>query len=505
MAGLSRRGFVAVAGAGALLGAAGCSSNARHPGATLFLHGVASGDPLQHAVVIWTRLSGSADSRSVEWLVARDRKLRHIVRRGMVIASPEHDFCCKVDVDRLESGSVYFYAFRAAGEQSAVGRTRTLAEGSLVGARLAVVSCAHYQQGRYAAYARIAAQRNLDAVIHLGDYIYEYGDISGGTIAIDPPHEILSLEDYRRRYAFYRRDPSLQSCHASHPFIAVWDDHEFANNSWSGGARNHDPASEGTWEARRAVATRAWHEWMPVRDVGTGEFIYRSFRFGDLADLLMLDTRIEARDEPARSPRRIADSPGRQMLGSAQEQWLFGQLDASKARATRWRLIGQQVIFSPLGNFNPDQWDGYPLARKRILDHFSHAGIDDVVILTGDMHSSWALDVAPDPYDPAAYDGATGSGSLAVEFVTSGVSSEPLGEYLRRREPQRLQEVFDGIARQPHLRYCDLESRGFMILDVRPDRVEARWYVVERAEDIDSRAPLARTERVRHGDNHLLR
>ncbi|MFZ1831861.1 MAG: alkaline phosphatase D family protein, partial [Pseudomonadales bacterium] len=503
MAGLNRRGFVAVAGAGALLGAAGCSSNASHSGATLFLHGVASGDPLQHAVVIWTRLSGSEEAATVEWLVARDRKLRHIVRRGTVVASPEHDFCCKIDVDQLESGHDYFYAFRANGAQSTVGHTRTLAEAYLAQARLAVVSCAHYQQGRYAAYARIAAQRDLDAVIHLGDYIYEYGDISGGTIAIDPAHEIVSLEDYRRRYAFYRSDPSLQSCHASHPFIAVWDDHETANNSWSGGARNHDPASEGRWEARRAVAVRAWHEWMPVRDAGTSEFIHRAFRFGDLADLVMLDTRIEARDEPARSARRIADTPERQMLGATQEQWLFEQLDASMARGSRWRLIGQQVIFSPLGNFNPDQWDGYPQARERVLAHIVQAGIRDVVILTGDIHSSWALDVVPDPYDPEAYDGSTGEGALAVEFVTSGVSSEPLGAYLRQRDPQRLKKVIDGISNQPHLRYSDLESRGFMTLDVRRDVVEARWHVVEHPDDSGSRALLARTESVRRGDNHL--
>ena len=505
MAGLNRRGFVTVAGAGALLGAAGCSSNSSQPAAPSFMHGVASGDPLQHAVVIWTRLSGSDTAQAVEWLVARDRKLRHIVHRGSVMASPELDFCCKVDVDRLEPGSTYFYAFRAAGEQSVVGRTRTLAEGKVAQVRLAVVSCAHYQQGRYAAYARIAEQRDLDAVIHLGDYIYEYGDISGGTIAIDPPYEIISLEDYRRRYAFYRRDPSLQSCHASHPFIAVWDDHEIANDSWSGGARNHDPAREGAWEARRAAGIRAWHEWMPVREAGTSQFIYRAFRIGDLADLIMLDTRIEARDQPARSARRIADAPGRQMIGATQEQWLFKQLDASVAHETLWRLIGQQVIFSPLGNFNPDQWDGYPLARKRILDHIAKAGIGDVVILTGDIHSSWALDVVPDPHDSAAYDGGTGRGSLAVEFVTSGISSEPLGEYLRQRDPQRLQKVIEGIARQPHLRYSDLESRGFIILDVRRDRVEAQWHVVQHPDDSGSRAPLVRSEFVQRGDNHLLR
>ncbi len=505
MAGLNRRGFVRVAGAGALLGAAGCSSNAHRSGTASFVHGVASGDPLQRAVVIWTRLSGSSTAQPVEWLLARDRKLRRIVRRGTVMASPEHDFCCKVDVDRLEPGSTYFYAFRTAGEQSVTGRTRTLAEGNLAQARLAVVSCAHYQQGRYAAYACIAAQPELDAVIHLGDYIYEYGDISDGTIAIDPPYEIVSLEDYRRRYAFYRRDPSLQSCHASHPFIVVWDDHEVANDSWSGGARNHDPAREGSWEARRAAGIRAWHEWMPVREASTSKFIYRAFRFGDLADLIMLDTRIEARDEPARSARRIADAPGRQMLGSTQEQWLFEQLDASVAHETRWRLIGQQVIFSPLGNLNADQWDGYPLARKRIFDHIANAGIGDVIILTGDIHSSWALDVAPDPYDPAAYDGETGRGSLAVEFVTSGISSQPLGDYLRERNPQLLQQVIDGIARQPHLRYSDLESRGFMILDVRQDVVEARWHVVEHPDDSGSRVPMVRRERVQRGDNHLLR
>ncbi|MBP9033641.1 MAG: alkaline phosphatase D family protein [Pseudomonadales bacterium] len=502
---LDRRGFLAAASVAAAIGVSGCASTKDHRGTERFVHGVASGDPGPDRVVIWTRLDGATGAEALEWLVAREPGLRRVVRRGRVVADPSNDFCCKIDVDRLEPGTTYFYAFRIRDQCSAVGRTRTLARQGVENLRFAVAACANYQQGSFAAYDHIAGLESLDAVLHLGDYIYEYGDQSAGRLPIDPPHEILTLADYRRRYAFYRRDPALQACHREHPFIAVWDDHESANNAWRDGAGNHDPAREGAWSERRAAAIQAWREWMPVRDAASRSPIHRSFRFGDLADLVMLDTRLEGREQPLASPRDIAANPGRELLGSAQETWLLDELDASQARGTRWRLLGQQVVFAPLGNFNPDQWDGYPQARRRILEHMRRAGIDNVVILTGDIHSSWALDVAIDPYDPARYDRQSGRGAQAVEFVTPGIASEPLGNYLARRDPDAHARMVEAIPGQPHLRFADHANRGFVSLEVNVERVEASWHFVAAPTDPHSRVERAHRETVRAGENHLSR
>lgn len=502
---LDRRRFLAGAGLAATLGVSGCAGTQRGRGEPRFVHGVASGDPGPDRVVIWTRLDGATGDEELEWLVAREPRLRRVVRRGRVVADPARDFCCKVDVDGLEPGTTYYYAFRLRGARSVVGRTRTLPRQTVASLRFAVAACANHQQGSFAAYARIAELQSLDAVLHLGDYIYEYGDQTRGRLPLDPPHEILTLADYRRRYAFYRRDPALQACHREHPFIAVWDDHESANNAWRDGAGNHDPAREGPWSERRAAAMKAWREWMPVRDAAEDAPIHRSFRFGDLADLLMLDTRLEGREQPVASPRDIAAHPDRELLGPAQEAWLLGELDASQARGARWRLLGQQVVFAPLGNFNPDQWDGYPQARGRLLEHLRRAGIDNVVLLTGDIHSSWALDVAADPYDPGRYDGTSGRGAQAVEFVTPGIASEPLGNYLARRDPQARARMVEGIRQQPHLRFADYTNRGFVSIEVNADRVEASWHFVVAPTDPQSRLELAHQEAVRAGENRLSR
>lgn len=502
---LDRRGFLAGAGLAAALGVSGCAATQGGRGQPRFAHGVASGDPGADRVVIWTRLDGATTAEELEWLVAREPGLRHVVRRGLVVADPVRDFCCKVDVDGLEPGTTYFYAFRIRGERSVVGRTRTLAPDAVESLRFAVAACANYQQGSFAAYARIAELESLDAVLHLGDYIYEYGDQTDGRLPLDPPHEILTLADYRRRYAFYRRDPALQACHLAHPFIVVWDDHESANNAWRDGAGNHDPTREGPWRERRAAAIQAWREWMPVRDGAADAPIHRSFRFGDLADLVMLDTRLEGREQPAASPQAIASDPQRELLGATQEAWLLGELDASQARGARWRLLGQQVVFAPLGNFNPDQWDGYPQARRRILEHLDHAGIDNLVFLTGDIHSSWALDVTAAPYDHARYDGQSGRGAQAVEFVTPGIASEPLGHYLARRDPEAHARMVEGIKQQPHPRFADYSNRGFVSLEVNAQRVEASWHFVAAPSDPQSRVAIAHRETVRAGENRLSR
>jgi alkaline phosphatase D len=517
---LTRRAFLrsatataALAGAG-LPGCAGPSAGMFRPQTGLvFRHGVASGDPLADRVILWTHVAapGLLEPVPVSWVLATDPDLREVVASGRLSTGPERDHTVKLDPVGLEPGRTYYYRFEARGERSPVGRTRTLPVGGIDRLRLAFCSCANYPQGFFHAYAGIARRADLDAVLHLGDYLYEYGESgSAPGRGVEPYHEIVSLADYRTRHALYKRDPDLQEAHRQHPFIAIWDDHESANNSWFGGAANHDPGrGEGDWAARKAAAIRAYFEWMPIRAL-PGEpalarrgRIYRGFRFGELADLLMLDTRLLARDEPAaRGDLVRIDDPERSLLGSAQEAWLLDQLSASKREGVSWRLLGQQVIFSPFTEpgrpVNSDAWDGYRPSRQRILDHLGGGRIDDVVILTGDMHSSWAFDVSADPFSAGRYDPATGRGSLAVELVTPAVSASPLASFPGVRE--RFARVLDT---HPHCHFVDLERHGYVLLDVDHERVQAEWHLLEGVTEPEPREYLARALLTRRGANHL--
>src|SRR6185436_15167400 len=244
-----------------------------------FAHGVASGDPLPDAVILWTRVTprGPDTSRiSVEWRLARDVELTDIVAAGSVDTDAEADFTVKLDVGSLEQATTYYYDFQALGVRSRVGRTRTLPRGEAQRARIAVVCCANYPAGFFNAYRLVAERADLDLVLHLGDYLYEYGNGTfGDGAAIDrvpsPDREIVSLEEYRQRHAQYKRDPDLQEAHRQHPFVAIWDDHEVANNAYRDGAANHQPDSEGDWASRKAAAMRAYFEWMPIRERDPGD------------------------------------------------------------------------------------------------------------------------------------------------------------------------------------------------------------------------------------------
>lgn len=303
---LTRRGFLGTASAGAA--AAGLSGCVSGPGAR-FDQGVASGDPLADRVVLWTRvtpLNPAPGAVPVTWQIARDDRFDDIVAEGSVNAVPERDYTAKVDAGGLEPGRRYFYRFKAGGVTSPVGRTKTLPRGAVDRVRLAVASCSNYPQGYFHAYARMAQIDDLDAVLHLGDYLYEYpeGGYSDPAVveqgrAVVPKNELISLADYRLRYALYRSDPDLQALHAAHPFITVWDDHEIANDAYKTGAENHQPREEGPFKARREAAVRAYYEWMPVRepDSGPDAAIFRRFDFGDLASLIMLETRLVGRDQ----------------------------------------------------------------------------------------------------------------------------------------------------------------------------------------------------------------
>jgi len=272
-----------------------------------FTHGVASGDPLSDRVILWTRAlpgGGAHGEVEVRWEVAADEGFNRIVTWGTTQTSAERDYTVKVDVIGLEPGEAYFYRFSGEGITSIVGRTRTLPDADIDEFRLGVASCSNYPQGYFNAY-RHMADSELDLVVHLGDYIYEYADgVYANTFALDrldrhvkPDHETIALEDYRMRYGLYRSDADLQAVHARHPFVCVWDDHELANNTWRGGAENHD-SREGDFGMRMQQARKAYHEWLPIResDLGDQAPIYRNFPIGNLADLIMLDTRLHGRD-----------------------------------------------------------------------------------------------------------------------------------------------------------------------------------------------------------------
>lgn len=461
----------------------------------------------------------------MSWRVAATQDLSSPVARGEVLAGPEHDFCVKIDVRGLEPSATYYFGFESGGEMSPVGRTRTLPEGRTDGVRLGVVSCASFGTGFFNAYAHLA-ERDVDLVVHLGDYIYEDGHeprVAGR--AHHPLSRLVSLRDYRTRHAQYRGDPDLQRLHQQHPVVAVWDDHDIAGNAWSGGAAQHDPAKDGSWSERRAAAVQAYLEWVPVRspDPDHPDRIYRSFGLGDLAQLVMLDTRLAGRERPARAGERAVatlDEGGRSLLGQEQRAWLQDQLRASSGK---WSLLGNQVMMAPLralqmppvlrrivpglvaggAGVNSDQWDGYPAERRALFEYLQGQRMADTIVLSGDLHSSWAAELAAQP-DEAGTGTDTGA-AVGVELVTPSVSAPsfagavappiPFGKALLRRL----------IVRQnPHIRFFDLERHGYVVLDLTEDRAQAEWWHVATVAERRRGESLAASWQVRRGTSRLL-
>jgi alkaline phosphatase D len=456
-----------------------------------FAHGVASGDPLQDRVILWTRLSGAGSGmHRVRWVIARDPELTEVVHEGSASTSAARDFTVKVDVEELSAGAVYYYAFAFGEARSTIGRTRTLPEDDVAHVRFAFTSCANFNNGYFHAYRAIAERADLDVWVHLGDYIYEYADGEYGDSSLgrtlSPAHETLSLDDYRARYALYRADPDLLELHRQHPLIVVWDDHEFADNAYSEGAYNHQPDSEGAWDARTRVASQAFLEWLPIRVSGSDlpPAIYRSFGFGKLFDLIMLDTRIVGRSQQAGNLDDPGDpsiwtDPSRELLGSDQEEWLTAALGDSQQRGATWRVLGNQVMFAetkhPLrGNIlNADQWDGYQPARQRIVSYVKTEGIENLVVLTGDIHTSWAFELAENPFEVANYDPNTGSGSYGIELICPAVTSQGLeGDENETAAPVLLPMS------NPHLKWVNVVRKGYVLVDVTDERLQAEWYFV---------------------------
>ena len=438
-----------------------------------FRHGVASADPLPGGVLLWTRCTTEGpEPVDVRWWVSRRPDPADAVAGGTAVASPESDFTLHVDVYGLEPATSYWFGFAADGVSSPLGRTRTAPDPGrpVERLRLGLTSCAYWSCGYFNAYANLAA-RDLDLVVHVGDYLYENDIMSRSRRAVRahvPPGPLVTLDDYRARYAQYRRDPDLQALHARHPLVAVWDDHELAGGAWRAGASAHRPHRHGPWERRRAAAVQAYFEWVPVRR-SVPESVYRTIPLGSLADLVMLDTRLTGRERPAADPDRpvwrVGDR-GRVLLGEEQWRWLEGEASASRAR---WLLVGNQVMMAPLRavgvaggrGVNPSQWDGYPAERERFSEVLRRAGwASNVAVLTGDLHSSWAADLP-----------------VGAEFVSPSVTTDSFARTVLPAVPgasalaRRLL-----LSQNRHIRLADLDRHGYVVIDVTPERLQADWW-----------------------------
>jgi len=437
-----------------------------------FFHGVASGDPLQDRVIIWTRVTPDVfDSLDVEvkWRMATDTGMTDIVAQGSVKTSAARDYTVKLDVLDLDPATYYYYDFKAFDQYSLRGRTKTAPRAAeLSNVRFGVVSCSNYEYGYFNAYKQLTKRNDVDAIIHLGDYIYEYetgGYSAGGSERIhEPANEIISLDDYRVRFSHYRLDEDLRGLHQQYPFITVWDDHESANDSYKDGAENHDEATEGSWIERKDNSAKAYMEWMPIREKSNSASIVRTISYGNLVNLYMLDTRIEGRDKQVQIGSPEAMSQDRRLIGDEQYNWLKTELESS---TVKWNVIGQQVMMAPLRlagvAINADQWDGYTFERNRVYELFNT--VDNAVVLTGDIHTSWANDLPQLLYNPL-----NGDNSYGVEFVCTSVTSPGLDIPV----PTELLQL-----NNPHMKYIDLTQKGYMILDLTNGKAQADWFYVD--------------------------
>jgi len=545
---LNRRDFLRMsailAGSAALTTVVGCASSADAVSATRpvnpvpvqFLHGVASGDATADALILWTRATPPAGFTGTLQLLVEVSPVADFSRErqsALVTTSAASDFCCKVDFTGLQSGRTYFYRFSDSRNSSVIGRSRTLPVGPLASARFAVVSCSNFPAGYFHVYDALAKQE-LDAVIHLGDYIYEYphdgyatehAKALGRSFAEDNQGEIIQLDDYRKRYARYRTDVALQAVHQQHLFLLVWDDHEICNDAWMHGAENHG-ADEGAFDARKLAALQAYFEWMPIRPrVQQGEPLYRAVQYGDLARILLLDSRVIGREAPADWAQATDNqqrelmlnrvyAANRQLLGTTQQGWLQTQFQ-QVAQQGCWAVLAQQVLMSrmalpaeiltglatpgpamltqlreyaalkqqaaaqlplteaqqqrlaqPLLPYNLDAWDGYPAAREAVYQ--AAAGLTKpLIVLAGDTHNAWTSSLRD----------ASGR-AVGVELATASVSSPGIETYLQLSDA----EVREMATLLPQLitelDQCDLQQRGYLLIELTAAQTKAQWWFV---------------------------
>jgi alkaline phosphatase D len=495
-----------------------------------FGYGVASGDPLSDRVIIWTRVNLDATSpTSVQWEVASDPGFVTVVASGTAATSADQDFTVKADATGLQPATSYWYRFKHGTETSITGRTRTLPTGNVSQVRMGVFSCAAFPVGQFHAYANAADRGDIDVALHLGDYIYETG-INAAEQAVatlldrklNPSYETVTLADYRARYAHYHTDADLRAFHALIPIIPVWDDHELVNGIWKDGAEGHDPATEGSFTARRDAAARAWREWLPVRvpDPANPLQIYRSFTFGNLATLHMLDARVLARDTPIGRDGYLAgtaNDPNRQILGQPQQDWLAAGMAASQAT---WQILGQQVPMgrmevpqSVFDNFSQgtldayitaldvapssrtpaqqalvnqpkipmdlNHWGGYPAAREKVLAA-AKAANRNLVVLGGDSHNAFASDLRD----------ASGQ-VVGVEYDTPSVTST--GLEIKYSDIGR-QFLADSLVKiMPDLKFAETTHRGYLLLTLTPQSARGDWIFVSSVLDNSFTASVGRS------------
>jgi alkaline phosphatase D len=553
-----RRQFLRLGSAGALVAGSGllvaCGSDsdpqARDPN-VLFLDGVASGDPLADRVILWTRITPQnnppQDVIEVRWEVSTSNAFSSLVAQGSATTSAGRDWTVKVDAMGLAAGTVYFYRFTAGRSSSAIGRTKTLPTGGVSQVKFAVFSCSNFPAGYFNVYAEAAKATDIDCALHLGDYIYEYnraGYASAQAASLgrlsEPDAELITLADYRRRYRQYRSDGNLQSLHAAMPMICIWDDHEVANNAWLNGAENHTPGTEGEWVARRTAALQAWYEWMPVRqpDASNALRSYRSFDFGSLVSLHMLDTRLIGRDlqlsinsyvgaggafDGARFASDVGN-PNRQLLGATQTNWLQQRMQASSAT---WQLLGQQVLMgrmnvpaplllgqitvsgyaalaqraqtnpgsltpqeqailaAPAIPYNLDAWDGYAAARETVLG-MARTLDKNLVVVAGDTHNAWANDLLD----------AQGN-RIGVEFATPSVSSPGFEGVFPNENPVQFAAALEQLIGP--LQYADTSRRGFLTVTFTATEARADWTFVSTITDRTYTAAVGRSLRTLPG------
>ncbi len=510
---LTRRGLFTLAGASAALAATPLAARSFGTG---FTHAVASGEPATDKVLLWTRYVSDAPAY-LAWEMSETEDFATLAAEGSTgkPAGPDSDFCVKAWADGLMPGRWYFYRFIAPdGTRSPIGRTRTLPEAGAQKFRMAVFSCSNYGFGWFNAYGHAVEANDCDLAVHLGDYIYEYGADNypnpGQGVAervLEPASEIVTLTDYRLRYATYRADPDCQRLHQVLPMIAVWDDHESANDSYRDGAQNHQSETEGDWQTRKAIAKRVYREWMPISDEP-----YAAYQVGDLATLFRLDTRLEGREQQFSLEKVLAGqkdpqaamaaldafrngawaNPERQLLGAAQEAWLAEGLKASTARGTAWQVLVQQVLIgnlkspqslvSQLGDglpdfvrqrlkaaamasqvglpLNMDAWDGYPAARERVFKA-ALAADANLLVLAGDTHNGWGFELAQD------------GAKVGVELGVCSVSSPGFESYLSFVKPDTLAGAL--VTENEQLVWADTAQRGYMAVELTPARAVTEY------------------------------
>ena len=473
-----------------------------------FYHGVASGDPLPTAVIIWTRFTPEDESTQaikLSYTVATDTAFNTIVQRGSVFADPLNDFTAKVDVKNLQPNTYYYYAFTAPdGRNSLIGRTKTAPVGEYNHFRAAALSCTSIYSGYFNGYSRIAERNDLDLVIHLGDYLYDFVDGNGNNRIPDPfPETPKDLKSWRDRHDYYELDEDLIRARQQHPFVVVWD--------------NHDVDDYDKDAANFKAANRAFYEWLPIRlkqDRLTDTLkIYQNLKFGNLVDVMMVDCYSYKDDEVGSNAMNFnndeIDDENRSYLGEIQRNWLFDAIDSSKST---WRIFGSQKMMAPWclgcfpdisgkvdfpvfndnGNiFNVRSWDGYPAERKRLFEKLREKGFKNNLTLSGDAHLAFYADLTEDPFNLLAYNPITGGNSVGVELLPSSLSRENFDEILAAegggkpgKEYYIAAEIIANasLIANVHHRYSNFSDHGYALIDITPERMVGEFWVSEKME-----------------------